>query len=401
MKKILPFLCSLALLLMMLPASATIRRVGFIQTITPVPNYDYKTFQAAHDASSPGDTIQFATTTRDHPTYSGTINKPLVLIGTGYNYNSYATFGQPDYPSLFNTGLQTLPGKFAGFNFTVGVGSAGTIFQGLHSLNVTTSNTLDSLNNITIMRCAGVNVNFDNSGVCNNWIIAQCIRPYISQSGYGLSFTANRTITNLRIENCLGPAIYYSASGPQSPVGVNSGQVLNCIFYNEYAGYTVENAYAGTSYLNNAVFVFQNCIDGMNYFTQYMNGIANTIFVNNLTTSSPVNNPVATNPGSTGNMFNINPAGNSFFVGVPNNRSGSTTLYSPDAAWQLSATSPAKNYGLIPGTSTPTDCGVYGGTNPYKPSGIPAIPSFYKLNAPSPNATSSPYTLTFSVRSNN
>ena len=76
-------------------------------------------------------------------------------------------------------------------------------------------------------------------------------------------------------------------------------------------------------------------------------------------------------------------------------------MYSSDARWQLATNSVAKNAGVIPGTSTATDCGMYGGTNPYKASGIPAVPAFYKLNAPSSTATTSPYTITFSARSNN
>ena len=76
-------------------------------------------------------------------------------------------------------------------------------------------------------------------------------------------------------------------------------------------------------------------------------------------------------------------------------------MYSSDAKWQLATNSVAKNAGIIPGTSTATDCGMYGGTNPYKASGIPAVPAFYKLSAPSSTATTSPYTITFSARSNN
>ena len=380
-------------------ASATIRRVGFMQTITPVPGFDYVNFQLAADAASNGDTIQLSPSNLGSgSTYSGSVNKRLVVIGPGYNTNSYNLWGVAT--SIANTGLQALPGTVSSCSFTIGVGSAGSIFQGLTSASFSTSNTLDSLNDITIMRCRDVHVSFDNSGVCNNWVITQCIRPYVSQSGFGLSFTANRSITNLRMENCLGPSVAYSAGGKQSPVGVNSGQILNCVWWSIYG--TIESAWSGTCAFNNSVFVIQNCIDAMNAFsTSYMSGVANTIFVNNHTTSASLNNFVATNPGSSGNVFAISTAGNSYFGGVPNNVSGSTTLFSPDAAWQLSGSSPAKNAGFIPGTATPTDLGIYGGTNPYKPSGMAAIPSFYKFQATTSQATSSPYTVIFSVRNNN
>lgn len=396
MKRIFFTLSALVLLLLQLTANATIRRVGFTQSLSPVNGLDYASFQAAHDAAVNGDTIQLYPSTVG-ANYSGTVNKRLVILGPGYFVNTYRL------PSsgIFNTQLQNLPGYIHQNYFTIGVGSAGTVFQGIDDMSITTSNVLDSLNDITISRSRNVRVTFNNSGVCNNWVVSQCYEVSVSQSGYGLSFSANRSITNLRIENTVAPRVNFNASGPQSPVGVNSGQILNCVWAHSASG--VENAY-GNLYLNNSLFVVQNCIDAygvLQNHSSYMSGISNTIFVNNMTGNSGVNNPVATNPGSSGNIFNVNFAGNSIFSGYPNNLSGSTILYSSDAAWQLSSTSQAKNAGIIPGTTTPTDLGIYGGTNPYKASGMPAVPSFYKLNAPSSTATTSPYTLTFSVRSNN
>jgi hypothetical protein len=391
-------LCSIIALIVLLQtdAFATIRRVGFINSITPVSGLDFTTFQAAHDVSANGDTIQlYPSTLNSGNFFTGIINKRLVILGPGYYYNTYNIPGS----AIINAGLQILPGGINGTSFTIALGSAGTIFQGIYSLSISTSNILDSLNNITISRCRNVNVSFTNSGVCNNWLISQCISAYVSQGGYGVSFNGNRTITNLRIENSGGVGISYGASGPQSPVGVNSGQILNCNFYYYPPATGLDYGSSSGFNLNNSVFVIQNCIDLQGFLPG--SGVANTIYVNNLTTSAALNNPVFTNPGSSGNVFGISLTGNAFFVGIPTNTSGSTTLYSPDAAFQLSPTSPAKNAGIIPGTVTPTDCGMYGGTNPYKASGIPAVPSFYKLSSPSATATASPYIMTFSTKSNN
>lgn len=373
----------------------TIRRVGFKQTITPVNGLDYNTFQDAHDAASNGDTIQLYPAT-PYVGYNGTVTKRLVILGPGYFTNS---FSHLPGSGIFNQSLQNLPGRIEGNYFTIGVGSAGTVFQGIPGLSLTTSNSLDSLNDIFISR-SSVNVSFNNSGVCNNWIISQCHGVSVTQSGYGISFSANRTITNLRIENSLGVSVNFSATGPQSPIGVNSGQILNCVWGSSATGVHHLGGYLA---LNNSTFVIQNCIDvyGVLGNGNSMSGVANSVFINNITTHTSTNNPVFTNPGSTGNVFGVNPAGNSIFVGYPNNISGSTTLYSPDGAWQLSATSIAKAAGIIPGTTTPTDCGIFGGLNPYKASGMPAIPSFYKLNSSSSTATTSPYTIQFSIRANN
>ena len=378
-----------------LQSFATIRRVGFINSVSPVNGLDYSNFQSAHDAAAVGDTIQlYPSVSGSGNSFSGTIIKRLVVLGPGYNYNTYNLPGS----GIINSGLQILPGGIYSTSFTMGLGSAGTIFSGINGLSLSTSNILDPLNDITVSRCRSVSLSFDNSGICNNWIISQCISVNIYQGGYGASFSGNRSITNLRIENTFGVGINYSASGPQSPVGINSGQILNCIL--GYAIGSTGTDVTGYNYLslNNSVFVIQNCID-LGHFPGTK--VSNTIYINNLTITSATNNPVFTNPGSSGNVFNISTTGNAIFVGYPTNTSGSTTLYSPDAAFQLSPTSIAKNAGIIPGTNSTTDCGIYGGTNPYKASGLPPVPSFYKLTSTSSTATSSPYIMTFSVKSNN
>jgi len=375
-----------SLLLVSSSSNATIRRVGFTATTSPVSGTDYTTFQSAHDAANVGDTIQLYPSTAS-TSYNATLNKRLVILGAGYFYNSYTT---PSATDLLNTGLQNLAGGVSTVNITIGVGSSGTYIAGFYNLYVSTSNIPDSLNDITITRSRSVSVSWDNSGVCNNWIISQCMGINANQSGYGASFTGNRTITNFRIENCIGDNSNGSiaVSLNNSPVGISSGQILNCT--------AVSNSFSLEA--RNQAVVVQNCI--IQYF-YYLYNVANTIFVNNITSSPASNSPVFTNPGSTGNVFNVDFSNNAYFLGYPNNTSGSTTLNSPDARYRLSATSPAKNAGIIPGTATATDCGAYGGTNPYKASGIPPIPSFYKLNAPSSTATGSSYQLTFSVKSNN
>ena len=362
----------------LLTVNATIRRVGFTASTSPVFGIDFADLQTAHNAAVAGDTIQIYPNTT--PTsYSATLNKRLVILGPGYFYNSYNAASD-----LNNAGLQNLAGGINNVSITIGVGSSGTLLAGHNQLYVTTSNVPDSLNNISIIRSRNVNVYWDNSGVCNNWLISQCTVINTNQTAYGASFIGNRTITNFRVENCLeGIGIRLNSS----PVGISSGHILNCT--------GLQGNFA--LHPNNQSIVVQNCI----VESSSMSGVANTIFINNITSSASSNNPVFTNPGSSGNVFGVSFANNAFFLGYPNNASGSTTLNSPDTRYQLSATSPAKNAGIIPGTATPTDCGAFGGTNPYKASGIPAVPAFYRLNAASSSATTGPYTLTFSVRSNN
>lgn len=366
------------------PLHATIRRVGYIASIQPVSGLDYNNFQAAHDASAAGDTIQLYSSTTGSVTYSGTINKFVVIMGPGYFTNSYSLSGT-ESP---NNNLQNMPGVISSCTFAIDLGSAGTIMQGLNGLSLNTIDQVNALNNITINRCRNVSVSFANSGNCNGWVIAQCYGVTIVQTGPNAGFNGNRTINNLSIRNSV---IFASLGFSTSPAGTYTGNTIyNCNFL------------IGASLsLNNAVFTIQNCI----FENQSFAGVTNVAFVKCCTTAGSAGNPMSTNAGSSGNTFNITIA--NIYVGYPANPvvSGANT-YSNDGRFVLkSGTNPAIGGGFLPGTSTVTDCGIFGGispgTTPYVLSGIPAIPVYYKLGAPSAVTTGSSYTVTFSVRNNN
>jgi hypothetical protein len=374
-------------------SAQTLKRVGFTASTVKLTNIDFPTLQAAHDAASSGDTIQiYPSTQTSLPNYNATFTKRIVLIGSGYLYNTYNTATN----EISNTGLQSLSGGISGTQITLSSGSSGTSIYGIHSLNVSVNTAIsDSINNIIISRSiANIQVS-SNSNVLNNWLITQCYGVSINQSApTNTSFSGNRSLTNWRVENCIFPSSTGYISLFQSPVGISSLLFLNCNFNNVQ------------TLLANQSVVFQNCIlEFPTTTTQYIIGTANTIYVNNITNTSKLNNPIFTNPGSANNVFDVNigGTGNVVFLGYPNNTSGTTILNSPDARFKLSTAgvNPAKNAGIIPGTTTATDCGAYGGTNPYRESGIPAVPAFYRFNSPSPTATGTNYPVTFSVRSNN
>lgn len=374
----------------------TLRRVGFTSSTTPINGVDYTTLQAAHDAANPGDTIQLYPLANGGTgaSYFATFNKRLVLIGPGYMYNTYNISSPSEIP---NAGLQALQGGIVSTSINLATGSSGSAFSGINGISIGLSNGItDTINNISITRCRNLSVSLSqNTNTLNNWLISQCFDfRIIQQDLSNSSFSGNRTLTNWRIENCIGYNTNSAISLSTSPLGISSIQVLNCSFWG-YSGSL------GTLYLANQSAVVQNCIFNV---TNANSGLSNTVFINNITGSAQLNNPMFTNPGSSGNVFgvNIDGTGNAVFQGYPNNQSGNTVLYSPDARFKLSgAANPAKGAGIIPGTATPTDCGAYGGTNPYKDSGIPAVPAFYRFNSPSGTASGTSYPVTFSVRSNN
>jgi hypothetical protein len=377
MKKMFTFL--LLYLTVVSTVNATIRRVGYIASIQPVNGLDYVNFQAAHDASLSGDTIQLYATTTGTITYSGTINKPVLIMGPGYFTNSYYLTGT----EIPNSNLQNMPGSISSCSFIIDLGSAGTIFQGINNLTINTVNQVNALNNININRCRNVNIAFTNSGLCNGWNISQCYGVTIVQSGPSAGFLGDRTISNLSISNSV---IFASITFSTSPAGTYAGNLIyNCDFL------------SGSSLaLNNATFKVQNCI----FEGQTFSGVANVSFIKNLTTQSAASNPISTNAGSSGNLFSITYA--NVYINYPVNLiSGGLNTSSPDGRLALKVGSPAIGAGFLLNTSTVTNCGAYGGSNAYVLSGIPGIPVYYQLGAPSAVTVGSPYTLTFSVRSNN
>lgn len=356
--------------------NATIRRVGYTASSGKVNGTDYVNFQAAQDAASAGDTIQVYPSTSG-ATYSGTINKKVIVVGPGYFTNGYYVSGS----ELYNDSLQNLAGIINSCSFIIDLGSAGTIFQGLNAITVTTVNRSDALNNITISRCRNVAVTFDNGGNCDSWNILQCFGLTITQNSY--SGSSNRTITNLLIQNTL---INGSITFSTSPIGSYTGnKIYNCVFI------------SGNSLsLSNATFTVQNCI----FESQSFAGATNVSFVKNLTSAAATGNILSTNAGSSGNLYGQ--VMSSIFTGYPSYIIvGGKYNSTPDGRFKLSATSTAKNAGYLPGTTTATDCGLYGGANPYILSGIPAIPVFKKLNSASAIYTGGNYNMNFSINSNN
>jgi len=132
----------------------------------------------------------------------------------------------------------------------------------------------------------------------------------------------------------------------------------------------------------NGSFVVKNCI-----FTMYHSNDVNCVYQNNI-----FNSDYGVGPSNNGNK-NIDNAtmSSAVFVGFSDQ-----STFSNDGRWALKAGSPAKGAG-----TNGTDCGVFGGVKPYKLSGVPEIPAFYKLTSPSNIASKNPYTITFSIRSNN
>jgi hypothetical protein len=184
-----------------------------------------------------------------------------------------------------------------------------------------------------------------SNSIAQNWILNKCL--------IGLNFTF--PLDNIQITNCI--ARYSIVNIPN----VNNGLIRNNVFS---VPLNISNTYISNN-------IFTSSLSATNCAIKF--NISNT---HNL-------------PAGFNNQVNISES--SLFVG-----SGSE-----DGRYMLAANSPAIGAGEPLNGVTP-DAGPFGTADPYRLSGIPAIPTIYSLTVPASipaNATS--MTITFSTRSNN
>lgn len=349
MKSKFSFLVALAaIVLSSQNVNAKIRRVGYFGN--PVSGTDYSDLQSAIDESQRNDTLLIFP-----GNWQAAINRKYVILGAGYGITGAGS----------NSGLQNITGAMS-TRFYLNEGSDSTLFQGLDNLGIAVSNPNNTpINAVKINRCVLNGYNFDANkglsnyyrGALNNWQITQCWDVYITNSYSNFS--------NLLVSNS-----YLSKVALLNSVA-NTGLLSNNIFDPNAqldlgnGGFQLQNnIFTGSNCSNNSNSIYNNCICNTDYFSL---------------------------PAGNGNQSLSNTQFNNLFVGYPTQGS-----YSFDSRWALKAGSLAIGTG-----AGGVDCGMFGTTAPYKLSGIPPIPAFYKLTAPSNTTSTNPYTITFSVRTNN
>ncbi len=323
---------------------------------------DFTTFHEAVQNASvlAGDTLYFEPSATVYATNSITVTKRLVMLGVGYFLN-------PTNPSMQgNAGLQETrePSQIAFFR--LGNGANGSYFSGLSFANLSLTGSASDFNLTFERNLFGSTLNFEagsNSGV----ILKKNIF-------YNTNITNNTgatiSVSNFTCEN----NIFYEYWG-----GVNLSQLTgnNNIFrnnsiYRSAIGMTLVNCYVA------------NNIFGCNGAVT----LTNSTVKNNLFQTAQVLPPTATNNLISQNMETV--------YGPHNN------AISPDGNVMIPASSPATGAGLTVGSVVNPDCGAFGATDPYKLSGIPAIPTIYSLTVPTsiPSGTAT-MNITLSTRNNN
>ena len=354
--------------LVSLTASAKIWRVNNNPTIPA----DFTTIQAAHDGAMANDTIHIEPSGISYGNL--TMTKKLIIIGNGYFLNENANNQLNPNSSIVN-------------NILMRNGCSGSKIMGLVIDNIDFQNSdglglhitddiiierdyFTGFNNnsfhlnesITFETTASIAGHLSNLIIRNNYITGSIKQTSII-GGQGYYNINNLLISNNYIKQGL------ELTDPANSNCYNSGIIANNVF-GEVVNYNSRQIFGCGLLVKNNIF----------------NNTYNSAVYGNLNT---VSNNITQNASGllTGNGNQNGVDMTTVFKGI----SGNTT----DSQWQLKAGSPAIGAG-----QSGEDCGMFGGTNPYKLSGLPAVPSIYGLSAPL-NSNGNTLPVVISTKSNN
>jgi len=285
---------------------------------TPGVNAPYTTIAAAVTAAGPDDIIIVEGSNANYGDII--INKKVTIIGPGYFHEQH--------------GLQATFSVAAINTIALNSGANGSSFEGLY-VPASPGITLNNVSNISI------------SG------------SYIAGSSPGCNgIVLNGTGNNIVIKNNYIRTIF---SG-----GCGGGGSVNCT--GSFTQVLVNGNHLGGRFFTGPTssFIITN-----NTFDDNFNSIQNSVIQNNIFARTLTALNIITGSTTQNNLFvapqpgvdatNLVVAQNSLFEGISSDSNG----FVYDSVWKLKVGSPAIGFGL-----GGTDCGMYGGTSPYRPSGI-------------------------------
>lgn len=262
-----------------------------------------------------------------------TINKKLNFIGAGINPSESTT-----------TGITSMSA-----NVKINSNASGSTFEGIYFIGGL-SNVSGELNNITLKRCRGGDLNNNGGGAkINNAKIYQSIF-----NGIGFGGTGGRGSSNL-IQNCI---VHYAGD-------MTNSTISNCVFPTINKGYYSEYYNLGHSdnTLIKSSILAGGMIGGNDYYNSGSSATSNTFSYCAFNWGGAF--PRQYSGISTGTADNcyFNQAADSTFTNAK------WEAFNWDKNYHVKSTSPAKK-----GGEGGTEMGIYGGTMPWNDNAL-LIPS--------------------------
>lgn len=355
MKNLLTIITVYVAVLILFPfsSSATKWRVNNNPTYTNGCSHCFSELQDAVDNTSvsQGDTIYVEASTAVYaPT---TINKKLVIIGTGYFLNENVL----PSPLQHNALAATVS------SITFVAGSDYSVLKGIaiDDVNASWSDITfsDNVSHITIERCYIVeSIVFNNTAsTISDIVIKQCYVDYdITTATNIVDPILNLTVSNCYIDNKLN-----LTNG-----NINTGTVTHNVIKNGVG------AHSGVIFFNNifkgGTFA-QNTNSIVNVYSNLFIASAVPAWLAGGTNIAATSSTVFGSTGTTDGILKLNPSG-----------------VCPQC------------YQAYPGTE---QFGMFGGSEPYLLSGIPNVPTIYKLQSPPSTEQGGTLNVTISTKSNN
>lgn len=349
--------------LLLATAITTQAKVWRINNIAGV-NADFAQISTAVGNASvvAGDTLHVEASPTSYNSF--TLSKQLVIIGSGYLLDSSLAS-----PNKGNAGLQAQTYGSKVSDITFPTAANGSVLMGLDLATANGYVYLNgvsgaSSNNLLFTKCRLGRVIIQYANPLSNITFRKCL---IAGNGNGFDLNAaNSPASNITVENC----IFYN-----SPINTTAF-TTGCVFRNN----TIEHT------------------------SGYAVNVVNAYFANNIVSNPNNANITLTSSTVKNNIFNGSPVLPSGAIANQVNVSLSTVCTmtgSNDARYQLAAGSPAIAAGVTINSYTP-DMGAFGGPDPYKISGIPAIPTVYQYSVPPTIPLNTPsMTISLSTRDNN
>lgn len=331
----------------------TIRRVNANPAVTGTNVY--QTLQAAHDAASSGDIVIVEASSVSCGNLVAT--KGLKIYGKGYFTDANTDLHISPDPSL--VGNITFDGPTSSDSEVSGITCTHLNIKGASNIRIYRNRVTGTLL-VDAQNVAGTDYNVSNIQISQNFL----------ESNTNVYSSSTTGIFTISITNNYAYLIQNNASNI-------SGMIVN----NNTIEYYV--VLSNVTFQNNILF-------GNNAFSSF----ASCIRENNIARANETDLPVGSpNFNQISYDFDVN---NTFQVATTIADNALPAGVSIDERWQIQAASVLKT-----ASTTGGEVGMYGGLNPYIPSGIPGAPSIIKLLTPDYGNTAANLPVTISIKSNN